>query len=67
MTMDVFEDRDLYEIEIVRIESRTYKIRVRAYDEESAREEALLQYDPNKPKDVELIEEYAERTECLGP
>jgi hypothetical protein len=67
MTMDVFEDRDIYEVEIVRVEYRTYKMRIRAYDREDAAETAIREYDPSKPSSVEVVEEYAEQIDWVGP
>lgn len=63
----VMDDRDIYEVEVVRVEERRYKVRVRAYDREDAEEAALLAYDPAKPDSVELVEEYATQIDWAGP
>ena len=65
--MNTFEDQDLYEVEIVRVEERRYKVRVRAYDREDAEEAALNAYDPAKPDSAELVEQYATQVDWAGP
>lgn len=60
-------EMDLYEVDIVRLEERRYKIRVRAYDREDAEEAALRIYSPATPDSVEVLEEYAEQIDWAGP
>lgn len=63
----ISDDKDLYEVEIVRVEERRYKVRVRAYDREDAEEAALNAYDPAKPDSAELVEQYATQVDWAGP
>jgi len=65
--MNTYEDQDLYEVEVVRVEYRRYKVRVRAFDREDAEEQALLQYDHTKPDKVEMVEQYVEQIDWAGP
>jgi hypothetical protein len=65
--MNTYEDQDLYEVEVVRVEYRRYKVRVRAFDREDAEEQALLQYDHAKPDEVEMVEQYVEQIDWAGP
>ncbi len=65
--MNTYEDQDLYEVEVVRVEYRRYKVRVRAFDREDAEEQALLQYDHTKPDEVEVVEQYVEQIDWAGP
>ncbi len=65
--MNTYEDQDLYEVEVVRVEYRRYKVRVRAFDREDAEEQALLQYDHTKPDEAEMVEQYVEQIDWAGP
>jgi len=65
--MNTYEDQDLYEVEVVRVEYRRYKVRVRAFDREDAEEQAHQQLDPDKPDSIEVVEQYAEQVDWAGP
>lgn len=65
--MNTYEDQDLYDVEVVRVEYRRYTVRVRAFDREDAEEQALLQYDHTKPDEVEMVEQYVEQIDWAGP